>query len=82
MNVVGMHLSDTASIDYGVMLAPSFSDTTVVGASGRHTQRHFTPEAGAFFNYAVLHGLAWRSSLMYGGSSVSSVQLRTGWAAS
>lgn len=69
MNVVGIHLSDTTNSDYGFMLTPTISSTTTVTDSGRQSQRHFTPEAGAFYNYNVAYGLGLTSSLKYGGSS-------------
>lgn len=69
LNTVGMHLSHTPGMDYGVQLAPTISRRNTRTANGWESEKKFTPEAGAFFNYGIAHGLAAHSELMYGGSS-------------
>ncbi|MES2015044.1 MAG: MipA/OmpV family protein [Pseudomonadota bacterium] len=60
MNVIGMQLSDSGNMTYGVLLAPTMTYTS--------TRSRFTPEAGAYLSYHVAYGVELTSALMYGGS--------------
>ena len=69
MNTVGIHLSRDPSMNYGLMLTPSFSRVRQRTAQGWESERKFTPELGGFFSYGVAHGLSVRTSLLYGGNA-------------
>lgn len=69
MNSVGMHLSDSPDMPWGVQFTPSTSRVTTRTASGFESKRRFTPEVGGFLNYQVAHELFLSSGLMYGGSA-------------
>ncbi len=69
MNTIGMHLSDSPVMPWGVQFSPTTSRVTTRTAAGFESKRRFTPEVGAYLNYQVAHELFLSSGLMYGGSS-------------
>ena len=68
MNSVGMHLSESPGMPWGVQFSPTVSRATTRSAAGFESKRRFTPEVGAFLNYQLSHELFLSSGLMYGGS--------------
>lgn len=69
MNTVGMHLSESPVMPWGVQFSPTTSRVTTRSATGFESKRRFTPEVGGYLNYQVAHELFLSSGLMYGGSS-------------